>query len=94
MLGQANVVYWFLIFALPTPIKGLELPRYTKTDEQRLVETAKDMVVKPGVTFGDVYQNRTMSYMTPLPDGSFERWHYKRIVCVGDSAHKVRTVHA
>ena len=92
MIGSDEVVYWFLIFACPEILLGLDFPRYSEDDEAAMVKAHSQKLVKDGTVFGDLYRNKRVSHMTPLPHHCFDRWHYKRIMCVGVSAHKVREV--
>ncbi|EMR65285.1 putative fad binding domain protein [Eutypa lata UCREL1] len=92
MIGSDEVVYWFLIFACPEILLGLDFPRYSEDDEAAMVKAHSQKLVKDGTVFGDLYRNKRVSHMTPLPHHCFDRWHYKRIMCVGDSAHKFNPV--
>ncbi|RYP90968.1 hypothetical protein DL770_002884 [Monosporascus sp. CRB-9-2] len=58
-------------------------------DEAAMVKSHGSKLVKPGTTFADIYRNKRVSHTTPLPHHCFDRWHYKRIMCIGDSVHKV-----
>lgn len=88
LTGHDDIVYWFLIFSCPK-LEGLDLPRYSSQDESDIVARAASMQIKPGTTFADIYKNKTRTNMSPLPYYAFERWHYKRLICIGDSIHKV-----
>ncbi|RYP64696.1 hypothetical protein DL771_008653 [Monosporascus sp. 5C6A] len=92
MIGLDDVVYWFLIFVYPKIHVGLSFPRYSEEDEATMAKIHGSKLVKPGTTFADIYRNKTTSHMTPLPHHCFDRWHYKRIMCIGDSIHKFNPV--
>ncbi|PNP78992.1 hypothetical protein FNYG_07654 [Fusarium nygamai] len=88
LVGPGGKFYWFLFVKLPVPLYGHDIPRYTKDDEEKLAaEHASDQVT-PEVTFGQLYGARTSSALTPLHEHVFEKWHYKRIISIGDAAHK------
>lgn len=70
--------------------RGHSIPRYTEEDRERLVTMCKDDLVKPGVTFGDLYKGQIKSAVVPLEEGVLKTCFYKRMVLVGDSWHKVR----
>ncbi|KAF5534273.1 zeaxanthin epoxidase chloroplastic [Fusarium napiforme] len=87
-VGPGGKFYWFLFVRLPVPLYGQDIPRYTKVDEEKLAaEHASDQIT-PEVTFGHLYGARTSSVLTPLHEHVFEKWHYKRIITIGDAAHK------
>nr|RBQ96849.1 hypothetical protein FVER53263_04386 [Fusarium verticillioides] len=88
LVGPGGKFYWFLFIKLPVTLYGNDIPRYTKVDEERLAaEHASDQIT-PDVTFGQLYEARTSSALTPLHEHVFEKWHYKRIITIGDAAHK------
>ncbi|KAF4421743.1 Zeaxanthin epoxidase chloroplastic [Fusarium acutatum] len=88
LLGPGGKWYWFLFVKLPLTLYGNNIPRYTKADEEELaVQHASDQIT-PEVTFGQLYGARTSSTLMPLHEYVFEKWHYKRIITIGDAAHK------
>jgi 2-polyprenyl-6-methoxyphenol hydroxylase-like FAD-dependent oxidoreductase len=81
-------LYWFL-FNDMNKATGSNIPRFTKDDEMALAkEYFSDQIAK-STTFGDVYKNRLHTALVPLEEHVFERWHFKRIITIGDAAHKV-----
>lgn len=89
MIGPGGRFYWFLFVKLPVPLYGKDIPRYTKEDEEKLVQEHASDKITPEVTFGQLYAAKTMSTLTPLHEYVFKKWHYKRIITIGDAAHKV-----
>ncbi|KAM5350140.1 hypothetical protein ACJ41O_006645 [Fusarium nematophilum] len=81
--------YWFLFEALPETKYGKDIPKYTKDDEAELAKGRHDDHITQDVRFGDLYDRKLMSTLVPLEEYVFERWHYQRIVTIGDSAHKI-----
>ncbi|WZH45342.1 FAD_binding_3 domain-containing protein [Fusarium acuminatum] len=88
MIGPGGRFYWFLFVKLPVPLYGKDIPRYTKDDEEKLVQEHASDKITPEVTFGQLYTARTISTLTPLHEYVFKKWHYKRIITIGDAAHK------
>ena len=89
-VGPGGRLYWFLFANIGGRKYGKDIPRYTKQDEALFVEQRKDDVVgKDGATFGDIYENRVISVLTALEEYVFEKWHFQRIITIGDAAHKV-----
>ncbi|KAH7144772.1 hypothetical protein DER46DRAFT_651354 [Fusarium sp. MPI-SDFR-AT-0072] len=81
--------YWFLFDGLPETKHGKNISKYTKADEEGLVKERRDDHITRDVTFGELYDQKIMSTLVPLEEYVFDRWHYKRIVTIGDSAHKI-----
>lgn len=89
MVGPGGKWYWFLFARLPAPLYGDDIPRYTKEDEAKLAQEHASDQITPEITFGDLYEARTNSTLTPLHEWVFQKWHYNRIITIGDAAHKV-----
>ncbi|KAF5591742.1 zeaxanthin epoxidase chloroplastic [Fusarium pseudocircinatum] len=88
LVGPGGKFYWFLFVKLPVTLYGHSIPRYTKIDEEKLAAQHASDQITPDVTFGQLYGARTSSALTPLHEHVFEKWHYKRIITIGDAAHK------
>lgn len=89
-VGGLDRKFYFSLFVRNQEVtQGDAIPRYTEQDRDALVATYKDDIVYPGLTFGEVYQNRTCSTLLPIEEGMLPNCFYKRMVLVGDSWHKV-----
>ncbi|KAF4339130.1 zeaxanthin epoxidase chloroplastic [Fusarium beomiforme] len=88
LVGPGGRFYWFLFVKLSAPLYGDDIPRYTKEDEEELAAQHASDHITPEVTFGQLYEARTSSTLTPLHEWVFQKWHYKRIITIGDAAHK------
>lgn len=86
--APGNRLYWFL-FAGMERTSGGQIPRFTKTDEAELVEDRLGDFVTETVTFGDIYEQRQISTLVAVEEHVFKRWHFGRMVTIGDAAHKV-----
>jgi hypothetical protein len=51
-----------------------------------------DDYIIDNMTFKDLYDRRIITTLAPLQTYVFEKWHYKRLVTIGDSAHKVSRI--
>ena len=89
MAGLEAKLFWFLFFKQIQSSKSLELPKFTKQDEIALATANEHVMVTETVSFGEIYANKTKSTITPLPHHVFKRWHWGRIMLLGDSVHKV-----
>ncbi|KAF4972989.1 hypothetical protein FZEAL_9449 [Fusarium zealandicum] len=86
--GPGGRVYWFLFDRLPVPLFGRDIPTYTKTDEEALAQQHLSDAITTSVCFGQLYEARTKSVLTPLHEYVFQRWHFGRIMTLGDATHK------
>lgn len=65
------------------------IPRFTKEDERKELERGGDVIVADnGLRLRDVARNLERSAVTALPHYVMRRWHFGRIVIVGDASHK------
>lgn len=87
--GGNSKKYFFLNKALPKELKGREIPRYTDEDRDRLAEEFSKKMIQNDVTFGELYQEKIRSVLVPLQGYVFPRWHFGRLIILGDAAHKV-----
>ncbi|KAL1626715.1 hypothetical protein SLS54_002878 [Diplodia seriata] len=87
--GPGARVYFFLFVKLNRTYHP-DIPRYTKEDEEALARKYQDDAITETVRFRDIYEGRTASVLTALPEYVFKKWHFGRIITIGDAAHKVR----
>ncbi|KAI6762288.1 hypothetical protein HG531_002841 [Fusarium graminearum] len=84
-----NRTYWFLFDGLAKTEYGNDVKKYSKADEEALVNARRNDLITEDVSFGELYDKKIMSTLVPLEEYVFEKWHYKRIITIGDSAHKI-----
>ncbi|KAJ5004109.1 FAD-dependent monooxygenase andE [Colletotrichum sp. SAR 10_66] len=90
--APGNRTYWFLFEGVGETKRGKDIPRYSKQDTEKLALAHMPDRLYEEVTFGDIYKNKIMATLVPLEEYVFEKWHYKRIVCIGDASHKIDPV--
>ncbi|KAF1850137.1 FAD/NAD(P)-binding domain-containing protein [Cucurbitaria berberidis CBS 394.84] len=92
--APGNRMYWFLFKKLEKTVYGLyeQIPRYTEADENALVEKHANDPLGDALCFGDVYRLRTAATLQALPEVVFSKWHYGRIITIGDAAHKFNPI--
>ena len=90
--GPGDRIYWFLFSKLEKKTQGLyeKIPRFTQKDEEDLVQKRGSDRITGDITFRDIYNGRNAANLTALPEFVFKKWHFGRIITIGDSAHKVR----
>ncbi|KAL4816218.1 hypothetical protein BDW67DRAFT_185042 [Aspergillus spinulosporus] len=85
--------YWFL-FTEVDKVYGKDIPRYTEEDERRLAEEHFRDQLTETTTFEDLYTNRLQTSLVSIEDHVFPRWYYRRIITMGDAAHKLHPISA
>ncbi|GME31293.1 putative FAD binding domain protein [Neofusicoccum parvum] len=86
--GPNARVYWFFFVKLDKTHYGPDIPRYIKKEEEEFATKHTSENVTEDVTFGDLYKTRISSVLTALPEYAFMKWHFGRIITIGDAAHK------
>ncbi|EEY23119.1 FAD binding domain-containing protein [Verticillium alfalfae VaMs.102] len=90
--GPENKVYWFLFERLSRPNYGKDITPYSREDEAEFVRLHYTLPVTENITFGQIYEAKSTSTLTPLHEVVYKKWFYKRIITIGDSAHKPNPV--
>lgn len=83
-------VYWFFFHVMDGTYYGKDIPRFSKEDEKALASKYFDDNISDSITFRDIYEGRQVATLVALEEHVFSRWNYRRILLIGDSAHKVR----
>ncbi|KAF4783801.1 FAD binding domain-containing protein [Colletotrichum scovillei] len=92
--APGNRVYWFLFHELGETKFGKDIPKFSKEDELLLSTQHREDHITEELTFGDLYDNRIKSTLVPLEEHVFRRWHFQRILIIGDAATKVHPISA
>lgn len=87
--GPGGRVYWFYFFKLPQRVYGDAIPRYTREDEKKLLALRENDNITPKLRFKQLLDKKVSSVLVPLQEYVFRKWYFKRIITIGDSAHKV-----
>ena len=69
--------------------KMAEIPRFSQADAEAYAQLHADIQIRPGLTFGNLYEHSESSILVALEEAKFQHWSWGRIVCVGDSIHKM-----
>ncbi|RYP57779.1 hypothetical protein DL770_010584 [Monosporascus sp. CRB-9-2] len=86
--GPEGRVYWFMFEKLPETKYGRDIPSFSKEEEIKFVKRNFNVPITENVTFGQVFTKRISSTLTPLHEVVYKKWFFKRIITLGDSAHK------
>lgn len=87
-------MFWFLFLKNQEPDGTLhkDIPRYTNEDMGVLAEKHRDNLIWTNVPFGKVWDSRVTATLTALPEFVYSRWHFGRILTIGDAAHKFNPI--
>jgi 2-polyprenyl-6-methoxyphenol hydroxylase-like FAD-dependent oxidoreductase len=86
--GPNGRLYWFFFSRLPETKYGNSIPKYTQEDEAQFVKENAHRHITETITFGQVYERRISSTLTPLHEDVKKKWYFRRIFILGDAAHK------
>ena len=87
--GKDGRVFWFLLNKLDRRYTYTSAPRWTAVDIDTIAESFISDHIWNGVNFGGLWERREVTGITNLEENVFSTWHSGRIVCIGDSMHKV-----
>ncbi|KAL2820628.1 hypothetical protein BJX63DRAFT_444182 [Aspergillus granulosus] len=87
--GKDGRVFWFLLQKLGRQYPYSSAPRWSKTDIEKTAERYSTDHIWNGIQFGDLWKRRQSVGITNLEENVFSTWHWGRIVCIGDSVHKM-----
>jgi 2-polyprenyl-6-methoxyphenol hydroxylase-like FAD-dependent oxidoreductase len=82
-----DIMWFFLYEKLDKPTT--EHKSYAQKDADEIAARHADHRITKGLHLRDLYKERGASGATDLEEGILDKWWWKRIVLVGDAAHKV-----
>ncbi|RPB17841.1 flavo protein monooxygenase [Morchella conica CCBAS932] len=87
--GSQGRIIWFVTKKLDKRYHYPDIPRFTNVDAEKVCEGIQTKAIWGKVTFADIWAGRESYWMTALEENVFEHWHVGRVVCLGDSIHKL-----
>lgn len=90
VVGSEGRVWWFLFTKMSRKYSDSEIPRYNQKDIDEHVASYLSMPVTGSVLFSEIYKRAIFRNMLALEESLYKHWFYERMVCIGDSVHKVR----
>ncbi|KAF7180409.1 hypothetical protein CNMCM7691_009577 [Aspergillus felis] len=87
--GVNGRLSWFIIVKLDKRYQYGNAPRFSVKDAAAWGERLTDKYIWKDIKFKQVWQNRKTFVMTALEEYVCRNWSYGRIVCIGDSMHKM-----
>lgn len=88
-VGKGGMLYWFLFSKLDKRYVGKDIPRYSTEDAIEAAKAFTDIHMTDTIKFGEVFEQRTFVNMTCIEESQNENWTSERVVCLGDSIHKM-----
>lgn len=90
--GPGDLTYWFLVRNMGKTYYGEDIPRFTKEEEEAFATEHFEDQITPTLQFSALYKSKVASAYSPLQEYVYKRWHFQRIITIGDASHKVRSV--
>jgi 2-polyprenyl-6-methoxyphenol hydroxylase-like FAD-dependent oxidoreductase len=87
--GPSYRVYWFIAIKFDRTLFGAEIPRFSHKQVDAVLEKHLNDPITQTVRFRDVYKRKLITVMAPLEEVVHERWHFGRIIALGDASNKV-----
>lgn len=90
-LTQSDAIFFIIHCKLPhgQTIQYPNRARYTDADAETKAAELADCPISETLTFGDIWKSRTRGHLVSLEEGVLSHWFFRRMVLLGDSAHKV-----
>ncbi|RDH28589.1 hypothetical protein BDQ94DRAFT_174662 [Aspergillus welwitschiae] len=88
-IGRNKRAFWFVVKKLDQKYTYPDRPRFGDQYMNQLCEKLSDHHLTKNLTFGQVWTTRIVASMTALEENVFRTWFHGRIVCIGDSVHKM-----
>ncbi|KAI0170807.1 hypothetical protein BJ166DRAFT_204486 [Pestalotiopsis sp. NC0098] len=92
MVGPKKELFTFWFWQLPEEMRTCTIdtiPRFDEEEKKRQLARAADTIMADsGLRFQEVVDNLQYSVVTALPHFVLRRWHYGRMIVLGDAAHK------
>ena len=87
--GPNSQPQWFFVTKLNKKYRSPDVPRFTQAERDAKVIEYADFQLAPGVTLKKLMDTSIQSSFLPLEEANLEHWSWGRMVCVGDSIHKM-----
>lgn len=91
--SKQDQTFWFIVQKLEQTYDYGFAPRFTATQAAEQCSKFMKLPIVGNIRFGDVWQRRSVVNMSALEENVFQTWSFGRLVCIGDSIHKVRKLH-
>ncbi|KAL7267106.1 hypothetical protein RUND412_010322 [Rhizina undulata] len=86
--GVGGCLYWLLFIKMDKKYYEPNIPTFTEEDCEQMARKYFKAKVAETLAFEDCWNNRIASTLTALQEHFLSRWHFGRMISMGDSAHK------
>lgn len=89
--GYGGRVFWFLFGRMDRVYEAHEIPRFNAEDASKFAQEHADLPVKPDISIklSTLWDAREVATLVTLEEADFKHWTAGRIICLGDSVHKM-----
>ncbi|KAJ0161332.1 hypothetical protein CTA2_6393 [Colletotrichum tanaceti] len=88
LMSRGHYAYLVLHEALPKTLVGDEIRPYDADDIDEVARRHWNDPIREGLTFGDAYCKLTRKVLVPIQEYVLSKWHFGRILLLGDAVHK------
>ncbi|OJI84701.1 hypothetical protein ASPTUDRAFT_925491 [Aspergillus tubingensis CBS 134.48] len=89
LVGKNKRAFWFVLKKMDQRYTYPNNPRFSAEYTAQTCEKLAHLHLTKDLTFRQVWDTRVLAAMTPLEESIFQTWYLNRIVCIGDSVHKM-----
>ncbi|KAF7503254.1 hypothetical protein GJ744_004045 [Endocarpon pusillum] len=89
VVGKSDRCYWFIFDKLDHIYYAPNIPRYVEADQIEFIKPFMNRYVSHNIQFQALWERKIAATLTSLEEAHYSRWTYDRIVCLGDSIHKM-----
>lgn len=86
---KSGRVFWFVFEKMDQLHRIPNIPKFSEKDAEALAQRALSIQMNEKVKFADLWENRLAAKLAPLEEAVVRHWTWGRLVCIGDSIHKV-----
>lgn len=89
--GKGGKVYWFLFALMDLVYQSHEIPHFTPEDASSFASKYRELPILPNglVKMQHLWASHQNANLVALEEADFQHWTAGRIVCLGDSIHKM-----
>jgi hypothetical protein len=86
-----KLCWWLAFFKNEGPLYHPNIPRFTVDDHERIFKNYGPDKIGTS-TLNKIYETAHHKVLVPVEEFTLEKWHFKRIVLLGDSCHKLHPI--
>ncbi|KFY88226.1 hypothetical protein V500_06467 [Pseudogymnoascus sp. VKM F-4518 (FW-2643)] len=87
--GPDGRLYWSYFFKLAQRAYGNDIPTFTKDYEKEILDARANGNITLSLKFRHLLNTKVSYTLVPLQEYVFRQWYFRRIITIGDAAHKI-----